>query len=57
MQTRLELLNVHATILFEGIRPWNDVKPGLGIYLERHCKASSFPGLLYEEVMSFFPAI
>ena len=36
MQTSLELLNAHATILFEGIRPWNDLKPGLGIYLERH---------------------
>jgi hypothetical protein len=38
MQTSLELLNVHATISFEGIRPWNDLKPGLGTYLEHHCK-------------------
>jgi hypothetical protein len=27
MQTSLELLNVHATILVEGIRPWNELKP------------------------------
>jgi hypothetical protein len=38
MQKSLAPLNVHATILFEGIRPWNDVKPWLGIYLERHCR-------------------